>query len=1129
MIIRNGIKSTFRAKGRTALFMLLIFILTVTMTLGLGLWAYCGSMLEHADRTYTSVVLAEYIGAEYNDDDAADDHARAAAQEVEALDIGAMDGVELWERSGKSLGNVEGYKKLHPDTLYKDDTILYVSRFIPMENEVYGSFSDSSLLPQDCVVFDFEREMCIFYESGQIVDEVSLVHYDTEYGYYTFQGDTPERTLLTEDTLPDPCVVYGVDEMSVFQCQYISREESVNRSLGDSNLIFYSNGQYHGLHEEISYSVRVEKAVYAASDVEDKLINLDTDDIEFKPQKGETYLVHAVRVDTPASGIATYMVTAFEDDVDVSPYLQVSDDRIKAENPTAQEQIFYDHAEKYRIINNYVRMETSCDIASLEVFHQGVLHLEEGRFPKAGETGVCVINGAMAMSMNLSAGDTVCVSELVSDSADRMTFQAEKKDERTLTIVGITNADGDYGDFIWASADVGDFSSEMFGYQLGRAVVDNKKGSEIAAMLQEMVPAQVRVTLFDQGYAEAARPLEMMLSTARAVTAAAFCATLVVLILFAYLFVGKQKETVQMLAALGTKSGEIRLWILSGVGLLLLISVLSGTLAGTISFQTITKAALSAAKGMYLSDQRYSEALVGVHIALDEIEYAPLWPALAAGVGIFCAAMLLCIVFLYQIQRRSVPERGKSVIRVPKGGTSTAGQGALRFAFLSACRGGWRSWVVLLVSLGLSVFAGILLGNSRQREQTLEELYESRIEGMAVTTNGRAYSGLSVSAVYIREIVDFGLIDEVYFGKGWHYWMPEEMPDFGKSEASPSRRKVWISKQPEVVALNDLKASAEFYYVNEPEIEWMAGWDASMFLDETYSSIFSQFVIIEDDGKVSTDSPVYPALCSRSFTEKYGLEPGDEFFVNLQVEFEKNEFEMSVDLKVVGEFTPQGNKDYIYVPLAAACPLQAVLGDNLAETEESEKESRMKLRWTKEEFDSYLAKIINFETVRFRLDSARNLQAFRDYLGEHNYSGVNNLRRNRTTIMLRDENFTETVNGIQRYLTFTGLLFPALLLVSGLLGFVVSWLMMNNRRMEFAIMRSMGAAKIRVFLSFFLEQGCLCLAGCLCGMVFLLLFAQGWIACLAALGFLICYLAGCVVSVLVIGKVNLMTLLAERE
>ena len=62
MFIRNGIYSTLRAKGRTALFSLLLALLTVSLALGLGLWSYCAQTLEAMDQAYTSIALMEHMG-----------------------------------------------------------------------------------------------------------------------------------------------------------------------------------------------------------------------------------------------------------------------------------------------------------------------------------------------------------------------------------------------------------------------------------------------------------------------------------------------------------------------------------------------------------------------------------------------------------------------------------------------------------------------------------------------------------------------------------------------------------------------------------------------------------------------------------------------------------------------------------------------------------------------------------------------------------------------------------------------------------------------------------------------------------------------------------------------------------
>ena len=51
MIARNGISTTLRARGRTALFTALILLLTLTLALGLGMWAYCSGTLAEMEET----------------------------------------------------------------------------------------------------------------------------------------------------------------------------------------------------------------------------------------------------------------------------------------------------------------------------------------------------------------------------------------------------------------------------------------------------------------------------------------------------------------------------------------------------------------------------------------------------------------------------------------------------------------------------------------------------------------------------------------------------------------------------------------------------------------------------------------------------------------------------------------------------------------------------------------------------------------------------------------------------------------------------------------------------------------------------------------------------------------------
>lgn len=94
MIVRNGVRSTLRARGRTILFTLLILLLTLALALGLGMWAYCAQTLAAMDESYTSIALVEYMGEDYPEADVADEYARQAAQALDGSAVSALEGVE---------------------------------------------------------------------------------------------------------------------------------------------------------------------------------------------------------------------------------------------------------------------------------------------------------------------------------------------------------------------------------------------------------------------------------------------------------------------------------------------------------------------------------------------------------------------------------------------------------------------------------------------------------------------------------------------------------------------------------------------------------------------------------------------------------------------------------------------------------------------------------------------------------------------------------------------------------------------------------------------------------------------------------------------------------------------------
>lgn len=1130
MIIRNGINSTLRAKGRTALFTLLIFALTLILTLGAGMWAYCSSTLAEMDAQYTSIALVEYMGENYPESGAADESARAALDAIDSAAVASVKGVELWEPSDRSLALAEGYQRILGDVPYENRGVIYVFNLSPYYEERMVSLTEDELPDAYCAIDTstdrawtctvksetIEGEFPFFYFNPYISDSVFRETYSDELGW--------GMAYYEIDSIGEPFVY-----LTEINGNILYYENGTSTTFEAEQLYYSGDGSISVFRSVLAgYTGIISRPLYTQENKSEVIVTIEVGESGFTAQSGKSYLIHGEFIDS-ASGTRTLAITDFYDGCDTTPWLECSG----SSDPALSDSIFTQYAEYYRSINNYITLESSGDIAALESFQQGSLYLEEGRFPGADELSACVISGDMASMLKVSTGDSISVTRLSSDASDRFDVSVTD-DVRELTVVGITNSVDDYSGCVWLSAAGGGFGEPLFGYELGRAVLDNSGSRTAADTLQAMMPDGVLVTLYDQGYSAAARSIEAMYTTAMAVTLSAAAGALAVLFLFAYLFVGRQRETVSILSCLGTSGARIRGWLLSGACVIAAVSAFTGALVGRLALRSIISAALSAAQSLYSADLRYSEASVGAAKLFESTDELAWWPAPLAGAAVFAAAAVLCLVFLGSALRQQKPKRGKTSVRTPKSGTSVFGSGAGRFALLSAKRGGWRSTVVPAAALALSLFLGILASGASGWSSQMNELYDSSaITGQATGSSGRWATNLSLKMQTARELWSSGELSELAVSLGWHYWLDAEMPAFGEGSYGQEHRSEWIAKQPQLVALNSLSAAPAFYYSGEPDVVWLDGWDEGCLADNEYYSImrsmvFSSFI----DHKYVTvgGDPwlTYPCVVSQSYMDSRGISLGDEFSVNILLDQASSIYgygaELFISLKAVGSYSGGGTE--LYVPLSFWCDPDWITDDE-ALVGKSDRVST--LFASEEDRDRYFYYFITFSTCRFELASARNLDDFRSYLSENRYSEVGHIRGNRTAIILHDQTFTETVGALGRYIAFSRILFPVLFAVVGLLGFVISWLMINGRRMEFAILRGLGAPRGRVFLSFFLEQGGLCLLGCAVGGLILTLSGAGDVGWLAVGIFLVCYLAGCALSVLAVGHTKLMALLSERE
>lgn len=1082
MPVRYGLKTTLRARGRSILFALLIFVLTLVLALGAGMWGACSRLLARMDETYTCIALMEaYQGEDYPDPNAADEAAREAFAALPEISggIAALPGVQLWEPADEGAVMLEGYGRSQGEMPYRSSGVVVASGLSPLYNGFQMAIKEENL-PQG-----FEEQIAAIEELAE--------------GY----------------KLADIAISYNPNTHS-----------------------FTLTGQ-----QLAGYTGRIERSVYTREGKDNVFVIFDFSALDSTPfafdgaalEQGQKYLVHGEFVSGNSSN-RTFAVREFIRG-GASPWQLLSG----ADDPALTGGVFAETAEFYRLTNSAVRVAASDDPASLLAFQQGALYLTEGRFPMPGEQGACVLSGSTAQQMDAKVGDTVTV-QLLDIAPESRWALSETGKTRQWLVVGITALEADYEGWIWVSAAEGGFGQPLFGFTLGRAVLENRQAVAAVERMQALQPGGARLTLYDQGYTAAARPIEMMRTAAMTVTLACGCAALAVLLLFALLFVGRQRETVEVLNALGTPKGWVRLWLLAGAGCIAGVSALLGALAGALALGRTAALALEAAANLYAVDTRYSDAAVGILRDAPAGLAAPWWTAPAAGLAVLGCAMLFCFAFLQEALREEEPRRGglAKKAHIPKGKTSTAGRGAVRFAFLSAVRGGRRSLAVPATALALTLLLGILAGSGQDADAQLNALYEdSVLEGAVVTGNGRGYTrytGLTVPMDKIQLLSRSGMLGGApSVSLSWHYWLDGSMPDFGYDTFGWESRLAWIRKQPDLVACNDLAAAPAFYHADMPGITWLEGYDA----DILHSGENVSFLAGTDLGSKGTPVggeeplPVYPALASHAFLQEQGLALGDELPVNylFPASYRYDPRYMAemnmmfrVDVQIVGEIAGTGKE--LYLPLSFWCGEEWLRDEKALAPENGRMDGSIH---NEEERDRWFYSQRNFDTCRFALRSAAELEPFRAYLAKNEFSQLGALGRNRTTLLLWDQAFTETAGALGRYAGFSQMLTPALLAAVGVLGFLLSWLMVHGRRMEFAVLRGLGAPRGRVFGSFFWEQALLCLPGCLAGACLLAPFFPAWAVLRAAGGFLLCYLAGCALSVALIGRVALMELLAERE
>lgn len=139
--------------------------------------------------------------------------------------------------------------------------------------------------------------------------------------------------------------------------------------------------------------------------------------------------------------------------------------------------------------------------------------------------------------------------------------------------------------------------------------------------------------------------------------------------------------------------------------------------------------------------------------------------------------------------------------------------------------------------------------------------------------------------------------------------------------------------------------------------------------------------------------------------------------------------------------------------------------------------------------------------------------------------------RHAKTAVINDSIYIAAAEPAQRTLRLLRSLYPAVFGAVALIALLASYLLMQSRREELALQRSLGAGRGRIFALFFAESACLCLLGAATAcLLCVLAFGTPWAALgLPLAGYVLAYLVGAALAALLMLRTGVLAVLAASE
>lgn len=827
----------------------------------------------------------------------------------------------------------------------------------------------------------------------------------------------------------------------------------------------------NGSQDDFYYAV-VEEAPFSADATEGKLICVYTEDAL---AIGRIYLAHGSFFDGssayPSFGLAPY--TAPDGSLTLPAYQDItSEDGYTL----PQDSPYLTVAQTYAVESRALTLWCSDHPQDLYPFHENVLTLAEGDWYTEGG---CLLSQSTAQALGLSVGDTFPLRTAArTDLPFSQSYQANLgfDTETTCRVDGLFAGSDDWKDMVFLPVSE-DLPTAVGAYAVGQFRLVNGQAQDYLDGLT--LPAGVRVTVYDQGYAASESSLGTMLRSVGVISAVCLAAGLAFLLLFAYLLIFRQQGVALTMARLGAARRDILRYDVFCTLFPALPGCLAGFLVSLAACQALERVVAAALEDSGSADLHFSNAALSVSRSAAEFLTAPsplLLLALCAAVLVLALAfgLLFGVLALRRKhqRRRFLPARDGARSRSLRGGS-------LKYALLSLCRGGFRALVPVISLLCAAVLfcrLAAVTESARTGLQTLQQ--ESSVRGYLTDISGRSLSGLLLDESAAQALAAIPGVSDVTLCRSNHYDLlyvdhqaytdADGSHDGYTDGPGPHPRTYgsygweifmdYLRSRDEIIFTSSLHGAPEFLYSQSVEVEYLPGWDES-FLSAP---------------RGEEDACILPS----SLMEEYHIALGDTVTLEMPGNFDS--FLMS--FRVVGRYVQEGAANHIYASLNLFEPwtgqahekgiiyVQRSVGGRLLTT-------------------FYVNGPMTYQSATFTVPDCSDLESVKDALYQAGFSETSHLRSLRSFVTINDASYLSALHAAQQRLWYMDRLFP---LIDALaVAFLLGRLLLGRRAGELRTLRSMGVSPASAFWSLYWEQLLLVLLGAALGTGACLLLGEG--------------------------------------